>query len=101
MRNKTGEKTVKKVAQSTCVRCHHIYPRTEMTQKTVTSHSGNSYGVYNLFGGSGTKKAKGSARVHYRKKQIWVCNDCSWDEMRNIFYMVTGLAAMYVYTVYM
>jgi len=75
-----------KIAQSTCVRCHGIFPRTEMTQINVSENAGTSWGLSrNLKGGS---TARGSFRVYRRNKRVWVCNICGTGNRVNVGFAV-------------
>ena len=63
-----------KIAQSTCIKCHGIFPRTEMQQEVIGEHAGTSFGLSkNLKQGS---TSRGSFRVYRRNRKVWVCNSC-------------------------
>jgi hypothetical protein len=65
---------MKKIAQSTCVLCHEIKPRTEMRQISVSEHVGSSYGV------SKNTRRDDSTRVSVRSysasRKKWICDAC-------------------------
>lgn len=66
-----------RIATCECYKCHHIVPKTEASQETAevyTGKSGPSFS-FNLTGKS-AKPRFNSGRNYYRKKTVWVCNDC-------------------------
>ena len=63
-----------KIAQSTCVKCHGIFPRTEMKQIVVSENAGTSFGLSKNLKEDST--SRGSFRLYRRNRKVWVCNDC-------------------------
>ena len=66
----------KKIANSTCTKCHGIFPRTEMKQVTVQENSGSSFGISANPSSKVKNSTRLSARNYTRNKKVWVCNDC-------------------------
>lgn len=66
---------MKKIAQSTCTVCHYIMPRTEMQQRVEVENAGYGLGIS---GNLNNKRSnpRGGIRTYYRKKKVWICNDC-------------------------
>ena len=59
----------KKYANRSCYDCGVLNPVNQMVKKTITVHSGTSFGVNN-------RKTR-SARVYTRPKKIFLCKDCN------------------------
>lgn len=79
----------KKYGNKSCYDCGALTPVNQMVQKTITEHSGTSFGVNN-------RKTR-SARVYTRQKRIFLCTDCSTkrtNSMINIWLsiLVIGVA---------
>jgi RNase P subunit RPR2 len=70
------------IARSTCVKCHKILPRTEMTQVKKRVKSGDSIGASgSLFGNKkGQRNIRISSRDYYRNKLVWMCHECADSE---------------------
>jgi len=73
-----------KIANSTCVSCHQILPRTEMEQVTIVENSGSSRGLSGkLFpSANGKRNVRASARQYYRNKKVWMCHPCAKEHRK-------------------
>jgi len=73
-----------KIANSTCVSCHQILPRTEMEQVTIVENSGSSRGLSGkLFpSANGKRNVRASARQYYRNKKVWMCHPCAKEHKK-------------------
>lgn len=67
-------------AKRTCVDCGLRKSQPHMKKVTRTRRTGSSIGGYNI-GGS---KTKYSARVHFSRREQWVCKDCRYTEQEII-----------------
>jgi len=59
----------KKFANRSCYDCGVMNPVNQMVKKTITEHSGTSFGVNN--------RKNRSVRAYTRQKRIFLCTDCS------------------------
>jgi len=96
----------RKIAQSTCVRCYGIFPRTEMRQIKTRENSGSSFGVSTNPSSKVKNSTRVSGRTYIRNRKVWVCGDClkSTDYgigkfFKDLFKMVFGL--IFVLVLYM
>jgi len=80
-----GAEEMNTISKSTCISCHYTKPRDEMRQRSFSEKSGHSVGLAGNVGGmikqGGVMKARpgnkrGSARINYRTKKQWICNEC-------------------------
>lgn len=71
----------RKIAQSTCMKCHGIFPRTEMQQKTIQEDGGSSFGISTNPSSKVKNSTRVSARSYKRKRKVWVCNECSQQDV--------------------
>ena len=88
------------VAKSTCVACHIKRARTEMRERTFVEHTGRSIGIWGSLGGKGSTRI--GQRDYFRKKKVWICNDC-WKIRPNwmrTFLMVLFFGPIYVPWIY-
>lgn len=66
----------KKIAQSTCTRCHGIFPRTEMKHIKIKVNSGSSFGLSTNPSSKVKNSTRVSTRTYVSNKKVWVCNTC-------------------------
>jgi len=75
---------MRKIAQSTCESCHYIFPRDEMVRTVLSERSGSSVGLStNLTSKNNRSNPRGSGRVYYRNRKVWICSACHKSNRRS------------------
>lgn len=98
-----------------CYYCSDLVDMSRAEQKTIeveSGRSGTSFSLGKNFLGTLTGKTKGpldvrvhSGRTYYRKKEIWICDECKeleskeyWSKFKlTFFFMVMTFAIIYIY----
>ena len=91
---------MRKMAQSTCDSCHYIFPRNEMVRTVISERSGSSVGLStNLTSKNNRSNPRGSGRVYFRNKKVWICSQCHKASKRKDFFMFIFWAAVVIASV--
>ena len=92
---------MRKMAQSTCESCHYIFPRNEMVRTVISERSGTSVGLStNLTSKNKRSNPRGSGRIYYRNRKVWICSKCHKANQRSewlsfVFWLVVIVGIVY------
>ena len=88
---------MRKMAQSTCESCHYIFPRKEIIRTVLSERAGSSVGLSaNLTSKNNRSNPRGSGRIYYRNKKVWICSECNKTSRMNDFLIFTFWAVVIV-----